>query len=473
VTSPDARRSARLLAMISLANIALVLTELAQLSSNTAAEFAGVLVPILVATAGLYALVYVLARLARNSLSAWVTVGAQFSIPIAVGSRLHGIDVEPRSSAAWLSLAVLTASATLGWREVVLVGAAAIASMMMLMRYLGATVLAVNEAAFFLGTATVLTGVYAKHRDALEADRQALLRDRNLELEQLQSTLEERVVDRTARLEESRGELERTNETLVTSHALLVQTEKMAAVGRLTAGIAHELASPLSAALAALHDLAGLTREYTRSIGDENVTLDDHRAIAKDLASATALASLANQRALKFVKGIRAHTRDTGTRATEQFALDDVVAEVVEMLGHAARAANVRIAVEGLETPLRITAVPSRVNQVLTNLVKNAIDAIGSVTGRPASRGVVTVRVRREAAEVRIEVDDDGSGIEPSVLSRIFEPLFTTKAYGQGTGLGLSIVKEIVETELHGSIVVQSQVGSGTTFVVRFPTNER
>jgi signal transduction histidine kinase len=85
---------------------------------------------------------------------------------------------------------------------------------------------------------------------------------------------------------------------------------------------------------------------------------------------------------------------------------------------------------------------------------------------------VVTLRVRRDGADAVLEIADDGPGIAPEVVPRIFEPLFTTKSYGQGTGLGLSIVKEIVESELHGTISLQTELGVGTTFVVRFPTHD-
>jgi signal transduction histidine kinase len=461
-----------LLAIISLTNIVLAAIACMQPGMYARPELAVVVVPILLVTAGAYAAAYGLARYARTTASASIVVGTQLLVPILVANGLSAQDVDARSTGAWLSLAVLTASATLGSREVVAVGAIALLAMIAVMGHLAAPATRIGEAALFLGAATLLIFVYVKHRDGLERDRQNVLRARNDELEGLRSTLEVRVSDRTRELANTASELAKANEALQFRQALLVQTEKMAAVGRLTAGIAHELASPLSAILGAVDELRALAEEYERSIGDASVTDADHRAIVADLRAATALARVGSERAIKFVRGIRAHTRDPGPRATERFFLDAVVAETVELLGHAARAVSVRVTVEAPDGPVEVSAVPSRVNQVVTNLLKNAIDALGSAPRRASTKGVVTLRVRRDGADAVLEIADDGPGIAPEVVPRIFEPLFTTKSYGQGTGLGLSIVKEIVESELHGTISLQTELGVGTTFVVRFPTHD-
>ena len=472
IAHDDQRRRARLLAMISLTNIAIAAIGCLQPGMYARPEVAAVVVPILLVTAGAYAAAYGLARYARATASASIIVGMQLLAPILVANGLGRHDIDARSTGAWLSLAVLTASATLGSREVVGVGALALLAMVTVMGRVEAPAVTIGEAAFFLGTATLLIFVYVKHRDGLERDRQNVLRTRNGELESLRSTLEVRVGDRTRELANTASELAKANEALQSRQALLVQTEKMAAVGRLTAGIAHELASPLSAILGAVDELRALAEESERSIGDASVTDADHRAIVADLRGATALARVASERAIKFVRGIRAHTRDPGPRATERFLLDGVVAETVELLGHAARAVSVRVTVEAPDGPFEVSAVPSRVNQVVTNLLKNAIDALGSAPRRAGTKGVVTLRVRRDGTDAVLEIADDGPGIAPEVVPRIFEPLFTTKSYGQGTGLGLSIVKEIVESELHGTISLQTELGVGTTFVVRFPTHD-
>jgi signal transduction histidine kinase len=465
VALPDERRRVRLLSMIALANIVLDGIGAAQSGIYASAEITAVVVPILLVTAAAYAVSYALARAARTRAASYVAVATQLVVPLVVGASLRPSDIDPRSTACWLALPVLTASAALGPREVFVVGGAALIGMTALMRDLGARSSSVGEAGFFLCTVTVLVLVYLRHRDGVEGDRQELLRSRMRELEELKSTLEQRVAERTEQLQRSSSDLARANDTLSANHALLVQTEKLAAVGRLTAGIAHELASPLSAMMASIDDADALCREYARSIGDPSVTTEDHRAVAKELTDAVTLGRNATQRAVRFVRGIRAHTRDPGPRATERFDLGPIVVEAIELLAHAARAANVRVSFEASRTPIEIVGVPSRVNQVVTNLLKNAIDAIGE----HAKRGNVTIRLRQDASDAVLEVQDDGPGIPADVVTRIFEPMFTTKPYGQGTGLGLAIVQEIVQAELKGTVEVRTAEREGATFVVRLP----
>lgn len=475
VVALDERRRLRLLAAMSLVNGVFDALGVVQTRAAAPAAVSDVVAPILLVMALISLLSYALARSAHVVSSAVLLVSTQLAVPLVISFSLPAGMVDARSAGAWLSLAVLMASVTLGRRGVVATGGIAVVGMIATLHDVGAPASSVGEAGFFLCVTTGLFVVLLQHHDGLELDRQAQLRQRNAELEDLRLTLEQRVAERTADLERSTGELlsrsdelARVNDTLRTNQALLLQTEKMAAVGRLTAGFAHELASPLGATLAAVDDLAALSCEYQRSIGDATVTLDDHRAIAKELAEAVALVRLATERSVKFVRGIRTHTRDPGPRAKESFDLAAVAAEAVELLAHAARSANVRVVVEKPPSPVRMVAVPSRMNQIVTNLVKNAIDAIGA----ESRAGVVTLCVRREAADAVLEVADDGPGIAAEVAPRIFEPLFTTKAYGQGTGLGLSIVREIVQDELLGTVTARSTLGAGATFTVRVPAND-
>src|SRR5262249_39906154 len=156
---------------------------------------------------------------------------------------------------------------------------------------------------------------------------------------------------------------------------VLLRTEKMAAVGRLTAGFAHEMATPLASTLAALEDLDGLRTEYAESIDDGSVTPDDHRAIADEMKRAISLAETSSERASRFVRGIRAHTRDSGTVERELFDASETVVEAVELLGHAARAAHVAVKIERSAERVPIVGVASRLGQAVANLLQNAIDA--------------------------------------------------------------------------------------------------
>lgn len=398
---------------------------------------------------------YVLARLGAGRASAWTIVLNQIGTPLALPILFPMNEVIRPEGGSWVALGVLTASATLSSRSVLVVGALTITAFLTVWMSVGAEFGAAVFVALFIGAITALVYVYSVHRDTLEAKRQQQLQLRNAELEELRASLEERVQTRTAQLEAA-------NQAVLDGQHLLISSEKMAAVGRLTAGFAHELSTPLSSVASSLETLDALRGEYAESVGDANVTTEDHLAISQEMQSAIAIARTANRTALQYVKGIRAHTRDPGPQAVEHFDANTVVAQAIELVAHLARAANVELKLEPAPEPASIWGVPSRFNQAITNLVSNAIDAVAGTAA-----GSVCVRVQSGAAHTIVEVEDNGTGIRPEVLAKMFEPLFTTKPYGQGTGLGLAIVDEIVRKELGGDIEVRTQVGAGSTFVLK------
>lgn len=461
--APDERRRAKLLALLALSQAIL-----AALGALQAAVFAPepmeIVVPPVLAAVIVYAIAYVLARRGSLDAAASIAIAVQIAVPLTVSALLPVAGVQAMSPAAWVSVALLTASATLGPRSVLLVGGVALASMIAMLSGRGMDG-AVGEVIVYLVAFTAVVYVYARHRDGLEAARREQLAARNEELEQLRATLEERVEERTNEIARTAADLERALDAARASQETLLQTEKMAAVGRLTAGFAHELATPLAALVCSLDEIDTLRAEYARSIGDPGVTDEDHRAIAVEMQDATDLAKTAGHRAVTFVRGIRAHTRSAGARSIERFDAGCVVRDAVELLAHVARAASVRIAVEGVGTEIPIRGVPSRLNQAVTNLVINAIHA----SGEHRRGGIVRVVVARRGGDATIDVDDDGPGVPEGLRARVFEPLFTTKPYGKGTGLGLAIVREIARDELGGSVTIGSSAEGGARFTIRVP----
>lgn len=456
----DVRRSLELVALLSLAmlvTIAVTAVELLVTEPAVARE-------VMPAFAGAFAgngVAHALARRGAGRAAAWTIVAVQLATPLALPAMLSMGDVIRLQGAGWVTLGVLTANATLGSRAVLGVGVGATLALAFFWTAAGADVGTLAAAGLFVAAMTTTVYAYANHRDGLEADRRGILEGRNAELEALRASLEDRVRERTA-------ELERAHAAVLEGQERLVASEKMAAVGRLTAGFAHELATPLSSTASSLETLETLRAEYADSIGDASVTADDHRAIDAELTQALALARSANATALRFVKGIRAHTRDPGPLAVERFDASTIATQAVELVAHLARAARTRLDVQRSPGPAEVLGVPSRLNQAITNLVGNAIDA---VAGAPS--GAVTVRVRTGDGETIVEVQDNGPGIAPDVVARMFEPLFTTKPYGKGTGLGLTIVDEIVRKELGGRIEVRTSPGAGTTFALHLPNASR
>jgi PAS domain S-box-containing protein len=259
-------------------------------------------------------------------------------------------------------------------------------------------------------------------------------------------------------------ELGEAYKALQENQARTLIAEKMSSLGRLTAGIAHEMNTLLAALRASLMEIGRLADEYQSSIGDARVTAEDHGEIAADMKASIKLANTAAERAVSFVRGIKTQTRNMGRVDRERFDPVPVIEEALLLLSHALRRANCDISFEPPVAQAELVGSPGRLAQVVTNLVTNAIDAsVGK------GRGKIALGLTSTGGCLELRVSDRGMGIPRERLSGIFEPLFTTKPVGQGTGLGLAIVHDIVAGEFGGTIDVESELGSGSAFILRFP----
>src|SRR6185436_2449187 len=261
---------------------------------------------------------------------------------------------------------------------------------------------------------------------------------------------------------ESARELEQAYRALKENQQKLLVAEKMASLGRLTAGIAHEMNTPLAAIRASLADLGQLAQEYESSIGDPQVTREDYEEITREMLHAIRLAEKAASQAAGFVRGIKSQTRDLASREQRGFNAVPVIRETLQLLGYALRRANCTAVFEPSLGEIELFGSPGRLAQVLTSLLTNAVEASRE------QGGPITVRLAPDPRGIELSVSDHGRGITPENLSRIFDPLFTTK-FGENTGLGLTIVHDIVTSEFSGTIEAESEVGQGTTFILRFP----
>ncbi len=262
-------------------------------------------------------------------------------------------------------------------------------------------------------------------------------------------------------LRAQKKELERAYAELASSQERLLVSEKMAALGRVTAGIAHEINSPLGSILNCLQLASRYANEYRASANDPEVTPDDHLGIAGDLIDSLTLAEGAARRVAQFVRTIKSQTR-LGEESITAFDPVGEVNNTVVLLQHELRNRDVQVKVEA-EPGLRVLGDPTKFAVVVQNLLTNAIDAMAG------SEGNVLVRLRSGEGSVVLEVEDHGCGIPEEIRPRIYDYLFTTKDVGQGTGLGLSMVHSIVASNFKGEVDFRSEVGVGTTFFITFP----
>lgn len=260
------------------------------------------------------------------------------------------------------------------------------------------------------------------------------------------------------------GELERANVRIRDDQERIVMAEKMASIGRLTAGIAHEMNTPLAALRASLSETFKLVGEYRASVGDSDVTREDHLAIAEEMERSLALAMRSAERAAGFIRSIKGQTRTHDQKeAGVAFDLAKGVSDALVLLAHELKHGKCRVDFTAPDQAVMAVGKPDRLVQVVTNLVMNAIDAMSP------SGGAIALTLAAEKERAVITVTDSGSGMDAETQKRIFDPLFTTKPFGEGTGLGLTIVHDIITGDFRGTIDVSSVPGKGSSFIVTIP----
>jgi DNA-binding LacI/PurR family transcriptional regulator/signal transduction histidine kinase len=260
------------------------------------------------------------------------------------------------------------------------------------------------------------------------------------------------------------GELERANVRIRDDQERIIMAEKMASIGRLTAGIAHEMNTPLAALRASLSETSKLVGEYRASVGDSDVTREDHLAIAEEMERSLTLAMRSAERAAGFIRSIKGQTRTHDQKeAGVTFDLAKGISDSLVLLAHELRRGKCRVDFNAPEKALLTVGKPDRLVQVVTNLVMNAIDAMSP------SGGAIALTLVADKDRAVMTVSDSGAGMDAETQKRIFDPLFTTKPFGEGTGLGLTIVHDIITGDFRGTIDVTSAPGKGSSFTVTIP----
>ncbi|MBV8760895.1 MAG: HAMP domain-containing histidine kinase [Deltaproteobacteria bacterium] len=283
---------------------------------------------------------------------------------------------------------------------------------------------------------------------ALEEMRRAL-RDKLRSTEEVNLDLERAVQMRTADLARKNRELAETLDKLTRAQAQLVRSEKLASIGQLVAGIAHEINNPVNAIV----NTVGPLEEAVQS-------LDKDPDAAKDVAEMVKVVQRGAQRTKAIVSALHNYSR-TDDESVVDFDIDRSIDDSLELLRHLLKQ-NVTV-VKNYSNAGRVRGHAGQINQVFMNLLTNAAQAL---TGR--DKATITIATSGGDHDVTVKIIDNGPGIPADVLPRIWDPFFTTKDVGEGTGLGLSIVHELVERH-GGTIDCQTKVGEGTTFTVRLP----
>jgi signal transduction histidine kinase len=317
--------------------------------------------------------------------------------------------------------------------------------------------------------------VASSQRKTLEKERLAreeeerLIRAENQQLERL-------VAERTAELTRQKEELEHALTELKQTQAQLIQSEKMASLGELTAGIAHEIQNPLNFvnnfSEVSVELIEELREEQKKGEARDEGLIED---LLADLKQNLEKVTHHGRRADGIVKGMLQHSR-ASTGQKEPTDLNALADEYLRLAYHGLRAKdksfNASFKTDFDPALGQVSVVPQDLGRVLLNLLTNAFHAVQQrqKAGVAGYQPEVTVGTRRLDGQVEVRVRDNGTGIPEAVRDKIFQPFFTTKPTGQGTGLGLSLAYDIVTKGHGGSLRVQSQPGEGTEFILTLPT---
>ncbi|MDM9630943.1 sensor histidine kinase [Robiginitalea aurantiaca] len=317
-----------------------------------------------------------------------------------------------------------------------------------------------------------------------EGEKQALLKalkgvDKELKIldfklertEKVKRTTSILLEETIAELEQKRKAVEEALSELKATQKQLIHAEKMASLGELTAGIAHEIQNPLNF----VNNFSEVSGELIDEMQEEidNGAWEEVKALGADLKENLSKINHHGRRADGIVKGMLQHSRSSEGEK-ELTDLNTLVDEYQRLAYHGMRAKNktfnTSMLVDLDPNAGLVEMVPQEIGRVLLNLLTNAFHAViekkeeGSKEYKPG----VTVQTRKAGKGIEIRVTDNGNGIPEKVRDKIFQPFFTTKPTGQGTGLGLSLSYDIIKAH-GGTLEVKSEEGKGTEFITKLP----
>jgi signal transduction histidine kinase len=284
------------------------------------------------------------------------------------------------------------------------------------------------------------------------------LERRNQELTDANEHLEQRVNERTESLERTLMTLERAQEEII-------QTEKLASLGRVVAGVAHELNTPIGNALMVASTIQSELEDLNKELASGTMRRTALGSFIERAGEGLKLSMSNLQRAALLISDFKQVAVDQTSDQRRTFDLAEVSSEILNMLQPSLRKSGCEVQ-RHLTPDLVCDGFPGRYGQILTNLVVNAsIHAF-----EPGTVGRITVAVAASGADlVELVVADNGIGMNEAVRARIFDPFFTTKMGRGGTGLGMNIVHGIVTRVMGGQITVHSTPGEGSRIRVVFP----
>ncbi|MCK4346550.1 MAG: hypothetical protein KAX05_14800, partial [Bacteroidales bacterium] len=329
-----------------------------------------------------------------------------------------------------------------------------------------------TKLAYALYIIAIILGIYAfiKFRERkLRKDKKVLegkVKERTAEIAQKNVKLEQQkdeILTANEELNVQKEELQSTLENLKRTQSQLVESEKMAALGGLVAGVAHEINTPVGIGVTAISGLIEETRRMAELYKKEEISRADFKEYLSSTNNSAKLTQKNLERTASLVQSFKQVSVDQSSEQQREFLLKAYLEDVIRSLYPKFKRRDIEINID-CDEELNLNSYPGTFAQIFTNLVLNSIThGIGD-----KEKGKISINVRKSNGELEIEYGDDGKGIPEEILPKIFDP-FVTSDQSKGTGLGLHIVYNLITQKLKGTIKCESKTGEGVKFLIKLP----
>jgi len=285
-----------------------------------------------------------------------------------------------------------------------------------------------------------------------------VLQQAQIELEELNNTLEGKVAERTQDLETSMHRLQKTQQQLI-------ESEKLAALGGLVSGVAHEVNTPLGISVTAASIIKEITHELNQAFEDQTLTTSQFSNLMQRMNESTAMLETNLNRGAKLIKDFKQTAVDQVSESRSQFQVYQVLESLIASLHPETRKVPVEPRLVG-DTAISMNSLPGVLTQVISNLVLNSVNH--AFTSQVAPE--IVIDFKEDGENIVFDYRDNGSGIDRSLHQKIFEPFFTSKRGKGGSGLGLNLVFNLIQHKLEGHLEFDSEPGQGVHFKFWIPS---
>lgn len=284
------------------------------------------------------------------------------------------------------------------------------------------------------------------------------------ELEQHRNHLEQLVENRTVELQKTNASLEKSIDELKAAQGQLIQSEKMASLGGLVAGVAHEINTPIGMCVTAASYLLDKLEHYSQLYENDSLTRAEFEELLDTSKESASILFSNINRAAELIRGFKQVAVDQTSGEIRCFFLKEYIQEVLQSLKPEYKHSEHVVSLDCPED-IHVYTHPGAISQIITNLLMNSL--IHGFEGK--EKGQIEIAVQKKQDNIEIIYTDNGKGISQESVRKIFEPFYTTKRGQGGSGLGMHIVFNLVNQTLHGRITCESEVGHGTTFKILIP----